>query len=342
MSRRALTLVMGIVLAVALAVAGSVHTVNYVALGPGPSINTLGSSEGTEILAISGAKTFPTDGSLALTTVSVQDKITLFQALAGWLSPRKAVIPRELVLPPDKSEDERKQENQQEMRQSQDDAATAALRELGYPAKTRVVVSIVKNGAPADGKLKPADVLTSVDGTVVTDATSVGALVRKHKPGEVVRIGYLREGTAGTATITTAASTDKPARAVIGITPVENSTFDIKVNISLSNIGGPSAGLMFALGIIDKLGPESLTGGRKIAGTGEITPEGKVGPIGGIAEKMIGAKEQGATVFLSPAENCDEARTTKPDGITLIKVATLKGTLAALSTLRSGGTPPSC
>jgi PDZ domain-containing protein len=333
---------MGIVLAVGLAVTGSVQTVNYVALGPGPSINTLGSSDGTEVLAISGAKTYPTDGSLALTTVSVQDKITLFQALAGWLSPRKAVIPREIVLPPDKSDNERQQENQQEMQQSQDDATTAALRELGYPATTSVVVSTVKNGAPADGKLKPADVLRTVDGTAVTDAASVGRLVRRHQPGEVVTIGYLRDGKPGTVAITTGISTDKPARAIVGITPAESSTFPVKVNISLANIGGPSAGLMFALGIIDKLGPESLTGGRRIAGTGEITPDGKVGPIGGIAEKMIGAKDRGATVFLAPADNCDEAKSTKPDGITLIKVSTLKGALAALATLRSGGTPPSC
>jgi PDZ domain-containing protein len=341
-SRRALTLVMGIVLAVALAVTGSVQTVNYVALGPGPSINTLGSSDGSEVLAISGAKTYPTDGSLALTTVSVQDKITLFQALAGWLSPSTAVIPREIVLPPDKSENQRQQENQQEMQQSQGDATTAALRELGYPATTTVVVSTVKNGAPADGKLKPADVLTSIDGSRVTDARSVGALVRKHRPGDVVRIAYTRDGKPSTVTITAGVSPDKPVRAVLGITAAENSTFDVKVDIKLSNIGGPSAGLMFALGIIDKLTPESLTGGRKIAGTGEITPDGTVGPIGGIAEKMIGAKERGATVFLSPAENCPEAKSTKPDGIALIKVSTLKGALAALRTLRSGGTPPSC
>ena len=342
MSRRALTLVMGIVLAVALAVTGSVHTVNYVALGPGPSINTLGSDGGAEVLAITGAKTYPTDGSLALTTVSVQDKITLFQALAGWLSPRTAVIPREIVLPPDKTEDQRQQENQQEMQQSQDDATTAALRELGYPAMTTVVVSTVKNGAPADGKLKPADILISIDGSAVTDARSVGALVRKHQPGDLVKVAYTREGKPSTVSITAGVSTDTPTRAVLGITAAENSTFDVKVDIKLSNIGGPSAGLMFALGIVDKLGPDSLTGGRKIAGTGEITPDGTVGPIGGIAEKMIGAKERGATVFLSPAENCPEAKSTKPDGITLIKVSTLKGALAALTTLRSGGTPPSC
>ena len=332
MSRRALTLVMGIVLAVALAVTGSVQTVNYVALGPGPSINTLGSSDGTVVLSIKGAKTYPTDGSLALTTVSVQDKITLFQALVDWVSPRTAVIPREIILPPDTTDNQRQQQNQQEMQQSQDNATTAALRELGYPATTSVVVSAVSNGAPADGKLKPADVLTSVDGVAVTDAKSVGTLVRKHQPGQVVAIGYTRDGVAGTVDITTGSSKDTPPHAIVGITPAESSSFAVKVTISLTNIGGP----------IDKLGPDSLTGGRKIAGTGEITPDGKVGPIGGIAEKMIGAKDRGAKVFLSPAENCPEAKSTKPSGITLVKVETLKGALAALKTLREGGTPPAC
>jgi PDZ domain-containing protein len=341
-SRRALTLVSGIVLAVALAVAGSVQTVNYVALGPGPSINTLGSSDGTPVLTIKGAKTYPTDGSLALTTVSVRDKVTLFQALVGWLSPRTAVIPREIILPPDSSENQRQKQNQQEMQRSQDDATTAALRELGYPSTTTVVVSSVKNGAPADGKLKPADVLTRVDGVAVTDTKSVGTLVRKHTPGQVVTIGYTRDGIAGTVDLTTASSSDTPPHAIVGITPAESATFAVKVDISLRNIGGPSAGLMFALGIIDKLGPDSLTGGRKIAGTGEISPDGKVGPIGGIAEKMIGAKDRGATFFLSPAENCAEAKSTKPSGITLVKVDTLKGALAALQTLRDGGTPPGC
>ena len=149
-------------------------------------------------------------------------------------------------------------------------------------------------------------------------------------------------GVAGTVELTTGSSSDKPPHAIVGITPAESDTFAVKVEISLAHIGGPSAGLMFALGIIDKLGPDSLTGGRKIAGTGEITPDGKVGPIGGIAEKMIGAKDRGAKIFLSPAENCPEAKSTKPSGLTLVKVDTLKGAHAALKTLRDGGTPPGC
>ncbi len=342
MTRRALTLVTGVLVAVALTVAAASSTVPYVALSPGPAINTLGSSGGQDVLSITGAKTFPTDGSLALTTVSVRDELTLFEALKGWVSRRQAVIPREILFPPDQSAEQRQQANVQEMQQSQDDATTAALRQLGYAETKRVVVSTITNGTPADGKLKTGDVLRSVDGTAVTDANSVGALVRKHSPGEPVMLGVLRDDKPLVVTITTAGSTDTPVRAIIGITPAESSSFAVKVDIRLKDIGGPSAGLMFALGIIDKLGPESLTGGRSIAGTGEITADGKVGPIGGIAEKMIGARDKGATVFLSPAANCAEAKSTKPSGITLIRVDTLSTALEALKALETGGTPSPC
>ena len=342
MSRRALTLVSGTVLAVLLAVVGGVQKVPYVALGPGPAINTLGRADDQVVLTITGAKTYPTDGSLALTTVSVRDHLTLFEALEGWVSRRQAVIPREIVFPPDSTPEEEEKKNTQEMTQSQDDATQAALGELGLKGTQKIVVATVKNGAPADTRLKPADVLTSVDGTPVTDAASVGKLIGRKKPGESVVIGYVRDGRADTVTIPTIRSGDAPVRPVIGISAEALTTYDVKVDIKLKDIGGPSAGLMFALGIIDKLGPDSLTGGRSIAGTGTIDAQGKVGPIGGIAEKMIGAKDKGATVFLSPADNCAEAKHTRPDGLTLIRVDSLKSALAALKTLREGGTPPSC
>ncbi len=341
-SRRALTLLLACVMAFGLAVAGAVKTVPYVSLAPGPAIDTLGGKGADEVLKITGARTYGADGTLSLTTVSVRDHLTLFEALSGWLSSRQAVIPREIVYPPDQSEEQQQEQNVQEMRQSQDEATTAALRELGIPGTTLVTVDAVKKGAPADGHLLAGDVLTTVDGTKVTDAKSVGALVRKHSPGESVVIGYTRTGKAATVTLTTAASVEKPVRTIVGITPAETPSFPIKVEIGLKDIGGPSAGLMFALGIIEKLGPDSITGGKRIAGTGEITSDGTVGPIGGIAEKLIGAKDEGATVFLTPAVNCPEAKSTRPDGLTLIKVETLKGALAALKTLREGGTPPSC
>ncbi|MCW2586762.1 MAG: hypothetical protein JWN55_2278 [Frankiales bacterium] len=344
MSRRALTLLLACVLALGLAIAGLGQAVPYVALTPGPAYNTLGAVGGTEVLSISGRRTYPTDGALDLTTVSVKDNITLFEAVVGWLSPRQAVVPREVVFPPDRSAQEEKRQTQQQMVASQDAATTAALRQLGVPSTTKVLVAAVDKGAPAEGRLKAGDILTSVDGTPVRDAATLRGLIGRHRIGDPVRIGYTRGGKPGAVTLTTAPSPPDAGarRPVIGIQSHEQVSFPVRVDIKLKDVGGPSAGLMFALGIIDKLGPDSLTGGRKIAGTGEITADGVVGPIGGIAQKLLGAKEQQATVFLSPAENCAEAKANKPDGLTLVRVATLKGALAALQTLRDGGAPPSC
>ncbi len=333
---------LGTVLALALAVAGAVQTVPYVSLTPGPAFNTLGSVGGTPVLTITGHATYNDKGALDLTTVSVRDKISLFEAIRGWLSPSEAVVPREVVFPPDQTAKQADLENTQQMQQSQDDATTAALRELGFPSTTTLSVGAVKAGGPSDGQLKAGDVLTTIDGVKTPDAATLRTLIGKHTVGQQVVVGYTRGGTPGTATVTTIGSTEKPPRPLIGITPSEVARFPIKVDITLKDVGGPSAGLMFALGIIDKLGADSLTGGRNIAGTGEITANGKVGAIGGIPQKMRGARHEGATVFLSPAANCDEAKANKPSDLQLVKVATLKDALAALSTLRSGGTPPSC
>jgi PDZ domain-containing protein len=256
-SRRALTLLLASALALGLAIAGSAQGVPYVALSAGPAYNTLGSVDGKQILTITGRPTYPTDGALDLTTVSVRDRISLFQAITGWLSSRQAVVPREVVFPPDQTQEQTDQQNQQQMQESQDDATTAALRQLGLPSTTTVTVSSVAKGAPADGRLKPGDVLTAVDGTAVTGNESLRALISKHAPGEPVVIAYTRDGQPGTATLVTAASTEGPRRAIVGITPNERSVFPVKVDIMLKDVGGPSAGLMFALGIIDKLGPES-------------------------------------------------------------------------------------
>jgi PDZ domain-containing protein len=341
-TRRSLTLLLASVLALGLAAAGGFATVPYVALKPGPACNTLATCYGQQVLSFSPDRSKQRSGALQLTTVSVQDHLTLFEALEGWISPNDAVLPREVVFQPNQSDQQNQQENQQEMSQSQDSAATAALTYLGYKGTTRILVGAVTKGAPADGKLKAGDRLVSVDGAKVTGADSLRKLISSRKAGQQVTIGYVRDGAAGSATLTTVAAPDATKRAIIGVTPSERTDFPIKVDIKLRDVGGPSAGLMFALGIVDKLGDTDLTGGRNVAGTGEITADGTVGAIGGIAQKMRGAKAEGATVFLAPADNCDEAKKTKPSGITLVKVSTLRGAIDALAALRNHAAPPSC
>ena len=224
--------------------------------------------------------------------------------------------------------------------------------------KSWVIVSTVLKDSPAEGKLHAGDVIKSVDGTVVKAPEDVAKLVTKHKPGEDVDFVIVpakaqaaaekanRTATeTETVTITTAKSDDTGAeRAIVGISAGTDHTFPFTIDIKLADVGGPSAGLMFALGIYDKLTPGGLTGGKFVAGTGTIDDEGKVGPIGGIEMKTVGAREKGAEYFLTPKDNCATAAKDTPDGLTLVKVDTIEDALGALKDIRSGDTAdlPEC
>jgi PDZ domain-containing protein len=166
-------------------------------------------------------------------------------------------------------------------------------------------------------------------------------LITRHKPGEQVTLTVQRAGRRMDERITTAAAKD--GRAIVGVLTRDEADYPFKVAISLKDVGGPSAGLMFALGVVDKLTPGSLSGGKYIAGTGTIDDSGKVGPIGGIPQKMAGARRAGATVFLAPAGNCAEAVKTVPAGLRLVKVDSLQSAVDALDAIREGkGKVPAC
>jgi PDZ domain-containing protein len=341
-SRRATTTALAVLLAVGLAVAGALQTVPYVLLSPGPAFNTLGTSGSTPVLTIKGGRTYPTDGALDATTVSVTDHLSLFEALRGWVSGDDAVIPRELVYPPDQTPQQNEEQNARDMRQSQDAATVAAMHVLGIKGTVQVVIGEITKKGPSEGHLQVGDVITTVDGHRLTGLASLRSNISKRRPGQPVVIGYRRGGKSSSVRLRTTAAPGEPARAVIGIVATTKSVFPVRVDIKLQDVGGPSAGLMFALGIVDKLQPGSLTGGRVVAGTGEIDDSGKVGAIGGIAQKMRGAVRAKATVFLVPAANCDEARRNRPGHLLLVKVGTIQDALDGLAALRSGRTPASC
>ena len=343
MSRRALTLLLASLFALVLTGAAVATPVPYVALSPGPTYNTLGDVEGTPVIDIKGTKVFPTDGHLDLTTVGVQPELTLLQALRGWFDRSEAVVPRDVVFPPDKTDDQVTAENTESMVRSQSSATTAAARQLGIDTGVRVEVGEVTAGSPSQGRLQVGDVLLTVEGAPVTDEARLRALIATGGVGKALRIGYQRKGAKGVATVTSAAAPDDAARPVIGIKPVETPLdLPFDVDITLDEVGGPSAGLMFTLGILDKLGAASLTGGKYIAGTGEITGDGVVGPIGGITQKLIAARAKGAVVFLVPARNCAEAVVRAPAGLMLVSVATLGDALKGLAAVRAGSTPSLC
>jgi PDZ domain-containing protein len=343
-SRRTLTLLLASLLAVGMTLVAAVATVPYVALAPGPTFNTLGKVDGKPVIAVTGHKTYDDTGNLNMTTISVVTRLTLVQALRGWFQHDLAVVPRDVIYPPDQTDEQVREEDQAAMRDSQDSATTAAMRELGVPGKLHVLVDEVTEKSPSQGKLKAGDQLTAIDGSPVTSAAQLRQLIGRRTPGDPVRVSYLRSNKPGEATIVTGTAKEQngTVRPIIGVQTRERTEYPIKVTISLKDVGGPSAGLMFSLAILDKLEPGSLTNGRFIAGTGTIDSDGKVGPIGGIQQKLIGARRKGATVFLVPAANCGEAVSGPPDGLKLVKVSTLKGALGELEKLRDGASTTPC
>ncbi|GGQ21853.1 YlbL family protein [Streptosporangium pseudovulgare] len=344
MSRRALTLTVAGILTLLLGIVGALLPVPYVVLSPGPTENTIGDVKGKPVISIEGRQTYPTSGALRLVTVAYQggpgNRIDLLSALRGWLDPTIAVVPEETIFPPTSTAEQVDQQNTEEMTSSQDDATAAALTELKIPFTSVVTVASVQKGLPADGRFKRGDEITAVDGVTVTDRESVAAAVRKHKPGQRVDFTVNRAGQSTTVAAPTVAAQD--GTPVVGVTMQIGYKFPFKVEINVGDVGGPSAGMMFSLGIVDKLTPGEMTGGKAIAGTGTITPDGQVGPIGGIQQKMVGAREDGAVFFLTPAGNCAEAVKAVPDGLKLVKVDTLHSAVQAVDAIRTGGPTESC
>ncbi|MEU2749397.1 PDZ domain-containing protein [Streptomyces collinus] len=361
MPRRTATMLASTLMLIALLCAGVFIPVPYAEMSPGPTVNTLGDHDGEPVLQIAGKKTYATSGHLNMTTVRVTSadyRMNLVEAVYGWLAHDNKVVPHETLYPDGKTEEQSTQENAEEFSQSQESAKVAALKQLDVPVKSWVIVSTVVKGSPAQGKLHAGDVIKAVDGTAVKEPNDVAKLVTKRKPGQDVRFTIVpakeqaaaekeRRTPTGTQDIsmTTTTSDDTgEKRAIVGISAGTDHTFPFTIDIKLADVGGPSAGLMFALGIYDKLTPGSLTGGKFVAGTGTIDDAGKVGPIGGIEMKTVGARAKGAQYFLTPADNCAAAAKDTPDGLTLIKVGTIKDALGALKDIRSGDTAdlPKC
>jgi PDZ domain-containing protein len=344
MPRRALTLLVAGVAVVVAAVLAAVLPVPYVILSPGPTLNTLGTASGGKpLIQITGHEVNPTAGNLNMVTVNYQggpgDEINIFTALRAWVSPHDAVVPQAEVFGTGQTQQQVQQQDTTQMTTSQLTATAAALTELKIPYRTQAQVVSTEQKMPAAGVLKPGDVITAVNGQPVT-LNGLSARISAVGTGHRLQLTLSRGGKILHLALTVAKGTH--GRPAIGVLVQPKYTFPFNVNISVGNIGGPSAGLMFALGIIDKLGSVNLTGGRFIAGTGEIMPNGAVIPIGGIQQKMAGARAQGATVFLSPAANCPDAVGAVPAGMRLVKVSTLSGAVSALEALQAGRPVPSC
>jgi PDZ domain-containing protein len=347
MSRRSLTLsIAGLATLVAIAVAVLVP-VPYVILHPGPTLNTLGKdSSGKPLITIIGHQTYPTSGNLNLTTVSYQGgpgaNLNVFQALRAWLDPAEAVVPESELFPPGQTAEQTQQQDTAQMASSQQTATAAALTTLHIPFQTQVVVVQTVPDTPASTVLKPGDVIVAVDGKPVTGQAELSVLITARPAGSVLQVTVLRAGKTLQLQVKTVATKDSDGKPVIGVQVTERYKFPFVVRISVGDIGGPSAGMMFALGIIDKLTRMNLTGGKFIAGTGEITSSGLVQPIGGIQQKMLAARNAGATVFLAPAANCADTAGAIPAGLRVVRVSTLPQAVSDLEDIQVGKPVPSC
>jgi PDZ domain-containing protein len=319
--------------------------VPYVALIPGPTYNTLAPLHGKPVIEVTGHRTYPAPGHLNMVTVSyiggpgANPPFTIVAAIQAWLSPHEAVVPQQELFPPGQTQQQVVKQDTEQMVNSQQTAQAAALCQLGIGFTTIDTITGTIAGLPAAGRLHRGDVITAVDGRPVTCHASAASMIRAGPAGHQVELTVRRGNGRHNIALRTASYHGQP---VIGVNVVESFTFPFKVKINIGNVGGPSAGMMFALAIIDKLTPANLTGGRFIAGTGEIEVGGAVDPIGGIQQKMAAARAAGATVFLAPAQNCADTHGTVPAGLRVVKVSTLRGAIAALRALKAGQPAPAC
>lgn len=318
----------------------------YVIQRPGPVYDTLGTATGTDgeqvpLISVEGAETFETGGTLDLTTVQVvgnrERTPSWFELALAWTDSSRAVVPLDSVFPEGVTTEQRDERNAMLMVDSQHEATAAALNELGYDTGAQVVVQEAVADAPADGVLEGEDVITAIDGTPVTSATQLREAIQ-DAGGDSVELAVTRDGDEKTVEVTPEEHTENGESTwLIGITLRTDYDFEIDVTLQLDNVGGPSAGMMFALGIIDTLTEGELNGGHDIAGTGTIDAAGTVGRIGGIRQKLYGARDAGADYFLAPASNCDEVVGHVPDGLQVIRTATLEESLAALEVIAADG-----
>lgn len=323
MRRRGITVLLGAVLVALLTWQSLSMDVAYVVFSPGPTEDVLGSDEveGVEHQIISADTEYDSAGQLRLTTVRVKQAVTLAEALGYWTSDEYAIVPRDLVYPPGESQEDIAEEQAADWAESQSNAEQAALAYLGEPATVSVVTD--------SGGLLADDVVTAVDGTAVTSLTALADYADSETTVTVTRDG---------------APLDVPG-VVLGRVDLKSAHTDpygIEIDTEALDIGGPSAGMIFALGIVDRVTEGDLTDGRIIAGTGEIDPEGNVGGIGGIQQKITASADAGAEVFLSPAVNCSDAVTVAPDDMTIVKVETLTDAVSALESLAAGEEVTTC
>jgi PDZ domain-containing protein len=294
-------------------------------LGPGPA------REVVPLIRVDGAPTYRPEGRMLLTTVGFEPA-TIFEAAWAGLVPEHQVVPEDQVIPPDVTEQEYERYTLADMQASQIAATVVALRKVtDYPERRGPggLVQEVVPGSPADGVLSPGDVILAVEGRRLENLDVLQEAVRSAGTRRQIVLTVERDDRQRTVRLRPRLLTSA-GRPVVGVVVVENFPFD--VTIRSGDVGGPSAGLMWALALVDLLDPGDLIGGRTIAGTGAIDLEGRVQPVGGVGHKVVAAARAGAEVFLVPIDNLSEARAAGAD-IRLVAVSTVEEAIRDLESL---------
>jgi PDZ domain-containing protein len=334
--RQRVIAVVGVVALVGLVFALNFYRLPVVALSPGPMEDVLAR------LKVEGSRVYDSEGKLYLTSVGIDDNVRFYEALLDMANRDVQLVPRAQLYPEEQDSAEIDKENVALMDRSKETATVVALRQVGYKIEpSGVEVTEVVAGAPADGKLRAGDEILAADGHLVDSTDEVRKAITGHKPGERVAFRVERGKGEKNVSVEVQEVEDQPRVGVLLRDLFPN--LPVKVSIQTqNNIGGPSAGLMFTLSIIDKLTSEDLTGGRRIAGTGEIALDGSVLPVGGVGEKLIAVHRLGVTTFLIPAENCAGVKGQVPDGLRLVKVSKVDDALRFLRDPKAAATAPGC
>ncbi len=310
MTKQTWTATVSAVLFMVLAAVIALVPVPYVTWSPGATYDLFNQVQGRPTIAISGAKTYPTTGQLRMTTVSVTSPgatLSLPEVLFSYWLPSREVLPRNAVYRPGQDAPQISAEETQLMDVSQSLAVVAALRQSGIEVTRWPMVTAVSSSGPSADVLLPGDLIQAVDGKVTKDVPAVQQIISEHYVGDPVVFTVLRNGERLRPTVITRATANNPKRPIAGITLSTGYSYAPDVSFAIDpDIGGSSAGLLFALAIHDQLSSADLTAGRIISGSGTMDADGRVGSVGGIQEKLASAVRDKASIFLLPRSNCPD------------------------------------
>lgn len=328
--------------------------VPYAIQRPGPTVDTLGERNGAPIISVpAGLRSEESRGELRLTTVRVaggpDDPVNAVHVIEGWIREDTRVVPREEAFREGEDAEQLSEYQQAQMAASQTNAAAAALQQLGYDVPMVLRVAQIIPGANVAGVLEVGDVLTGIAHTErveLVDFRDLTDFLRSVPAGTPVEVEFDRRGERRTAVVETSPRPEDDPRpgSVLGVFVTADVTLPVQVAFDLDNIGGPSAGMMFALAVVDVMTSGDLTGGEVIAGTGTMSIDGYVGAIGGIEQKMFGAVRDGATWFLAPRGNCAEVVGREPAGLHVVPIDDLSEAVEAVAAIAAGKTAdlPTC